>query len=65
MGGLNGNKKSFSTSLEIKHGDTLYRVSNVYANKGDFRSLWEDLIVNAVQRNNLKSERKNCKRIAS
>jgi len=65
MGTLNSNKKSLPTSLEIKSGDTIYRVSNIYANKGDFRSLWEDLIVKAAQSNGQKSECKNCKRIAS
>jgi len=42
-------KKMFPASLEIKSGDTLYKVTSVYADKGDFRALWESLIVEALQ----------------
>jgi|GEM_PF-2849893 len=42
-------KKLFPASLEIKSGDTLYKVTSVYAEKGDFRTLWESLIVEALQ----------------
>jgi len=44
-------KKMFPSSLEIKSGDTLYKVTSVYADKGDFRTLWEDLIIKAAQAN--------------
>ena len=42
-------KKLLPVSLEVKSGDTLYRVTSVYADKGDFRALWESLIVEALQ----------------
>ena len=44
-------KKLFPASLEIKSGDTLYKVTSIYADKGDFRALWENLIVEALQVN--------------
>ena len=44
-------KEHFSTSLEIKSGDTLYKVTSIYADKGDFRALWEELVIKAVQTN--------------
>ena len=42
-------KQLLPASLEIKFGDTLYKVTSVYADKGDFRALWESLIVEALQ----------------
>ena len=44
-------KKLFPASLEIKSGDTLYKVTSIYADKGDFRALWEELIIKALQSN--------------
>ena len=43
--------KPFPASYEIKSGDTLYKVTSIYADKGDFRALWEDLIIRALQSN--------------
>ena len=43
------NIKPFPASLEIKSGDTLYKVTSIYADKGDFRVLWEELIIKALQ----------------
>jgi len=31
--------------LEIKSGDTVYKVFSIYAEKGDFRALLEELII--------------------
>jgi len=45
------NKEHFSTNFEIRSGDTLYKVTSIYADKGDFRALWEELIIKAVQTN--------------
>ena len=45
------NKEHLPTSLEVRSGDTLYKVTSVYASKGDFRSLWEELVIKAVQTN--------------
>ena len=42
-------KKLFPASLEIKSGGTLYKVTSIYADKGDFRVLWEELIIRALQ----------------
>lgn len=36
----------FPTSTEIKSGDTLYKVQSIYADKGDFCALWDELIIN-------------------
>ena len=44
-----GDKRLFPASCEIKSGDTLYRVTSIYADKGDFRALWEELIIKALQ----------------
>ena len=44
-------KKVFPASLEVKSGDTVYRVVSVYSDKGDFRALWESLIVNSLREN--------------
>jgi len=43
------NIKPFPASYEIKSGDTLYKVTSIYADKGDFRVLWEELIIRALQ----------------
>jgi hypothetical protein len=43
--------RPFPAILEIKSGDTLYRVTSIYADKGDFRVLWEELIIRALQKN--------------
>jgi hypothetical protein len=45
------NIRPFPASLEIKSGDTLYKVTSIYADKGDFRVLWEELIIRASQTN--------------
>jgi len=42
---------SFPNSLKVKSGDTLYMVTSIYADKGDFRTLWEELIIRALQTN--------------
>ena len=42
--------KPFPASHEIKSGDTLYIVTSIYADKGDFRALWEELIIKALQK---------------
>jgi len=42
------NRKPFPASLEIKSGDTLYKVTSIYANKGDFRAIWEELIIKSL-----------------
>ena len=44
-------KKLFHENLEVKSGDTLYKVVSVYADKGDFRVLWEELIIRALLTN--------------
>ena len=44
-----GGKRLFPTGNEIMSGDTLYKVTSVYADKGDFRVLWEELIIKAIQ----------------
>ncbi|MCL2816654.1 MAG: hypothetical protein FWD23_18805 [Oscillospiraceae bacterium] len=51
MGEKKNNIKPFPTNLEIKSGDTLYIVTSIYADKGDFRALWEELIIKALQTN--------------
>jgi hypothetical protein len=38
-------RKPLPPNLSIKFGDTVYKVTSIYANKGDFRKLWESLIV--------------------
>ena len=38
-------KKALPGYLEIVVGDTVYRVSSIYAEKGDFRALLEELII--------------------
>jgi len=43
------NIKPFPASHEIKSGDTLYKITSIYADKGDFRVLWEELIIKALQ----------------
>ena len=43
------NIKPFPASYEIKSGDTLYKVTSIYADKGDFRAFWEELIIKALQ----------------
>ena len=45
------NKKHFPASNEIRSGDTLYKITSIYADKGDFHVLWEELIIKAVQTN--------------
>jgi len=55
MGEKKKNIKPFPANLEIKSGDTLYIVTSIYADKGDFRALWEDLIIKALQ---INAERK-------
>ena len=42
-------QKPFENQLEIKSGDTMYKVTSIYADKGDFRILWEELIIKALQ----------------
>jgi hypothetical protein len=42
-------KTPFPASLEIKSGDTLYRITSIFADKGDFRAMWEELIIKALQ----------------
>ncbi len=44
-------QKLFPANSEIKSGDTLYKVTSIYADKGDFRALWEELIVKSLQIN--------------
>ena len=44
-------KTPFPASLEIKSGDTLYRITSIFADKGDFRAMWEELIIKALQEN--------------
>ena len=44
-------KKLFPANLEVTSGGTLYKVTSVYADKGDFRALWESLIVQSLQAN--------------
>jgi len=39
------NKKVLPVYLEIVVGDTVYKVSSIYAEKGDFRALLEELII--------------------
>ena len=51
MSAPESNKKYFPASHEIRSGDTLYKVTSIYADKGDFRALWEELIIKAVQTN--------------
>jgi len=41
-------KRLFPTGNEIMSGDTLYKVTSVYADKGDFHALWEELIIRAI-----------------
>jgi len=43
--------KPFPAILEIKSGDTLYKVTSIYTDKGDFRALWEEMIIKALQTN--------------
>jgi len=38
-------KKALPVYLEIVAGDTVYKVSSIYAAKGDFRMLLEELII--------------------
>jgi hypothetical protein len=37
--------KPLLPNLTIQSGDTVYKVVSVYADNGDFRNLWESLIV--------------------
>ena len=46
---MENRQKPLSSNLEIKVGDTLYKVTSIYADKGDFRALWEELIIKALQ----------------
>ena len=54
-----GDKRLFPASCEIKSGDTLYRVTSIYADKGDFRALWEELIIKALQASAGETQAKN------
>ena len=45
------NIKPFPVNLEIKSGDTLYKVTSIYTDKGDFCALWDELIIRALQKN--------------
>ena len=38
-------KKVLPNYEEIHSGDTLYKISSVFAEKGDFRTLLEELII--------------------
>jgi hypothetical protein len=38
-------RKPLPPNLTVKSGDTVYKVVSVYADKGDFRKLWESLII--------------------
>jgi len=51
MDGQKNNITPFPASLEIKSGGTLYKVTSIYAEKGDFRALWEELIIKSLQEN--------------
>jgi hypothetical protein len=51
VGANNCKQKMLPANLEIKSGDTLYKVTSVYADKGDFRALWEELIIKASHSN--------------
>jgi hypothetical protein len=42
-------QKPFPASCEIKSGDTIYKITSIYADKGDFCALWEELIVKSLQ----------------
>ena len=39
------NKKVLPDCIEINSGDTVYKVFSIYAEKGDFRTLLEELII--------------------
>ena len=43
-------KKKLPDFLEVKSGDTVYRVTSFFADKGDFRTLWEELIIDRATR---------------
>jgi hypothetical protein len=46
MNTQNGKRIMFPESLEIQSGDTLYKVKSIYADKGDFCALWDEMIIN-------------------
>jgi len=56
---MENRQKPLSSNLEIKVGDTLYKVTSVYADKGDFRTLWEELIIKALQAGAGENQAKN------
>jgi len=43
-------KRNLPGYLEIQSGDTVYKVSSIYAEKGDFRTLLEELIISRATR---------------
>jgi len=43
-------KKVLPNYEEIHSGDTLYKISSVFAEKGDFRTLLEELIISRAIR---------------
>ena len=53
---MGNQQKPLPANLEIESGDTLYKVVSVFADKGDFRILWEELIIKALQASQGKSE---------
>ena len=42
-------KKLLPEIFEIKAGDTLYKVTSIYSDKGDFHTIWEELIIKTLQ----------------
>jgi hypothetical protein len=48
---ITANRKPLPPNLTIKSGDTVYKVTSIYADKGDFRKLWESLIVGRLTEN--------------
>lgn len=56
---MGNQQKPLSANLEIKIGDTLYKVTSVYTDKGDFRILWEELIIKALLRKSEENRDKN------
>ena len=47
--GVDSSKKLFPKCLEVQAGDTLYKVTSIYSDKGDFHTLWEELIIKTLQ----------------
>jgi len=43
-------KKLLPDYLEVRSGDTVYKVTSIFAEKGDLCSLWEMLIIDRVTR---------------